>query len=367
MSQTTLSVNELKHLRQSLRDFDFPEVMNLLGWNRATGTETLTVGEDTFKLRAIAQLGGVKVFEVTGGQDLSTLPLEHVRHKLSDEVVNISREHVLIFVNEERSQSHWYWVKRGLSEEGKRKAQPRTHTYVKGQPDDLFVSKLSGLFVDIGELNEDGDLPVLEAAQRLQNALDSEGVVKKFYNQFKDVREEFASQIRGISDERDRAWYASVILNRLMFVYFLQGKGFLGRPNPSSDGDRKYLQHHMDASRKRGADLYYSEFLHHLFFDAFAMPEDQRSQETRQMVGQIPYLNGGLFLKHGIELKYPDIAIPDHAFDIILKLFGDYTWNLSDEDKHAGGLDPDVLGHIFEKYINQKGFGAYYTRPEITE
>ena len=65
MPQTTLSVTELKHLRQSLRDFDFPEVMNLLGWNRATGTETLTVGEDTFKLRAIAQLGGVKVFEVT--------------------------------------------------------------------------------------------------------------------------------------------------------------------------------------------------------------------------------------------------------------------------------------------------------------
>ncbi|MFW8628465.1 Eco57I restriction-modification methylase domain-containing protein [Deinococcus sp. ME38] len=57
----------------------------------------------------------------------------------------------------------------------------------------------------------------------------------------------------------------------------------------------------------------------------------------------------------------------DAAFDGILDLFGKYTWNLSEDDKHANGLDPDVLGHIFEKYINQKGFGAYYTRPEITE
>lgn len=367
MTKATMNVNELKHLRQSLRDFDFTETMSLLGWSRASGSSNVTVGEETFKLRPIARLGGVQVIEVTGGQNPGTLPLEGVRHKVSDEVVKTAHEHVLVFVNEGRNQSHWYWVKRGLNEEGKHKAQPRTHTYVRGQPDDLFVSKLSGLFVDIGELNEDGELPVLEAAQRLQNALDSEHVVKKFYNQFKDVREEFASQIRGISDDRDRAWYASVILNRLMFVYFLQGKGFLGRPNSGSDGDRRYLQQHMAASRKRGADRYYSEFLHHLFFDAFAMPEDGRSDETRTMVGQIPYLNGGLFLKHGIELKYPDIAIPDHAFDIILKLFGDYEWNLSDDDKHAGGLDPDVLGHIFEKYINQKGFGAYYTRPEITE
>ncbi len=367
MIKATLSVTELKHLRQSLRDFDFTETMSLLGWSRASGSSNVTVGEETFKLRPIARLGGVQVIEVTGGQNPGTLPLEGVRHKVSDEVVKTAHEHVLVFVNEGRNQSHWYWVKRGLNEEGKHKAQPRTHTYVRGQPDDLFVSKLSGLFVDIGELNEDGELPVLEAAQRLQNALDSEHVVKKFYNQFKDVREEFASQIRGISDDRDRAWYASVILNRLMFVYFLQGKGFLGRPNSGSDGDRRYLQQHMAASRKRGADRYYSEFLHHLFFDAFAKPEDGRSDETRTMVGQIPYLNGGLFLKHSIELKYPDIAIPDHAFDIILKLFGDYEWNLSDDDKHAGGLDPDVLGHIFEKYINQKGFGAYYTRPEITE
>jgi len=51
-----------------------------------------------------------------------------------------------------------------------------------------------------------------------------------------------------------------------------------------------------------------------------------------------------------------------------MKLFQSYSWNLNDT---PGGEDneinPDVLGYIFEKYINQKAFGAYYTRPEITD
>ncbi|WP_199776971.1 DNA methyltransferase [Deinococcus sp. NW-56] len=366
MSHATLSTTELKTLRGHLRAFEFAEVMNVLGWNRASGARTVTADGQTFRLTPVAQLGGVQVIEVTGGEDPTALPLEPVRRKVSDEVVKTSREHVLIFVDAGRTQSHWYWVKRGLDGE-KRKVQPRTHTYVKGQPDDLFVAKLSGLFVDLAELDDEGDLSVTEAARRLSSALDTEGVVKRFYTEFRTLREDFADQIGGISDDRDRAWYASVLLNRLMFIYFLQGKGFLGRPTPRSDGDRQYLQNHLAASKKRGADRYYSEFLSTLFFDAFAAPEEQRSAEVSAMVGQIPYLNGGLFLRHGIELKYSGIRVPDRAFGQVLDLFGRYTWNLSDQDKHAGGLDPDVLGHIFEKYINQKGFGAYYTRPEITE
>ncbi len=367
MSRLTLSVEELKHLRGHLRDFDFAGVMNVLGWNRAGGPQRVQVGDETLTLKPIAQLGGVQVMEVTGGHDPTTLPLEAVRRRVSDEVLKIAREHVLIFVDQGRTRSHWYWVKRELDADGGRRTQPRTHTFVKGQPDDLFVSRLAGLFVDIAELNAEGDLSVTEAAQRLSSALDTEGVVRRFYDNFKAVREDFAGQIEGISDPRDRAWYASVTLNRLMFVYFLQGKGFLGR-TPGRDGDRQYLQTHMTASKKRGPDRYYSEFLAALFFEAFALPEGQRTAATNDLVGQIPYLNGGLFLPHGIELNPAySIRIPDRAFDVVLRLFGDFTWNLSDQDKHAGGLDPDVLGHIFEKYINQKGFGAYYTRPEITE
>ena len=375
MTQTaTIAPQQLKDLRQNLRDFNFAEVMNLLGWNRPSSrtARTITVDGETYSLRQIANLGGAQVLEVTGGADPSTLPVEATRRKLSDEARNIAGEHVLVFVNADRTQSHWFWVKRELKEgEKKAKPQPRTHTFVKGQPDDLFISKLAGLFVDIGELNEDGDLTVTAVAQRLSRALDSEAVVKRFYTEFKDRRESFADAIQGIADERDKVWYASVMLNRLMFVYFLQRKGFLGSDSVANfsagTGDREYLQTHLKTSRQRGPGQFYPEFLKALFFEAFAKPEADRDDSARQLTGQIPYLNGGLFLPHPIEERWPAIFIPDDAFDGILGLFGKYDWNLSDLDKHAGGLDPDVLGHIFEKYINQKGFGAYYTRPEITE
>ena len=69
-----------------------------------------------------------------------------------------------------------------------------------------------------------------------------------------------------------------------------------------------------------------------------------------------------------MEQENPHIRIPDTAFENLFSLFERYSWNLNDT---PGGLDneinPDVLGYIFEKYINQKSFGAYYTRPEITE
>jgi type I restriction-modification system DNA methylase subunit len=85
-------------------------------------------------------------------------------------------------------------------------------------------------------------------------------------------------------------------------------------------------------------------------------------------VGKVKYLNGGLFLQHPLENIYQNICIDDQAFENILDLFSRYSWNLDDT---PGGRDdeinPDVLGYIFEKYINQKAFGAYYTRPEITE
>ncbi|HPA66414.1 MAG TPA: ATP-binding protein, partial [Caldisericia bacterium] len=66
--------------------------------------------------------------------------------------------------------------------------------------------------------------------------------------------------------------------------------------------------------------------------------------------------------------EYKDIKIPDIAFENLLKLFSSYSWNLNDTiGGKADEINPDVLGYIFEKYINQKAFGAYYTRPEITE
>src|SRR5205823_6478801 len=97
-------------------------------------------------------------------------------------------------------------------------------------------------------------------------------------------------------------------------------------------------------------------------------PPARRSAQAKAILGDIRYLNGGLFLRHKVEQENPKLNVPDKAFEDLFDLFEKYSWNLDDT---PGGRDdeinPDVLGYIFEKYINQKAFGAYYTRSEITE
>jgi hypothetical protein len=135
-----------------------------------------------------------------------------------------------------------------------------------------------------------------------------------------------------------------------------------------------YLREQLLKSEQRGANRFFGEFLNALFFEAFAKPEADRSPQARALTGQIPYLNGGLFLHHKLELDAnhaprvgTTLTVADAAFKGIFDLFASFTWHLDDTPGgDADEINPDVLGYIFEKYINQKAFGAYYTRPEIT-
>jgi hypothetical protein len=345
-------------MRDFLQRFDFHRLfVEELGWSQPTSRQSvaMTIKGANFVRRQISQLAGVTVFELTA--DDGRIPDAKTRAAVHKEVSALHHENLLIFLDKARTQSLWYWVKR---QEGKK--LPRDHFYIQGQPGDLFLSKLSRIVFDMSEFDETGNVTVLEVANRLRKALDVERVTKKFYREFYDEHIAFIESIEGIPDEKERRWYASVLLNRLMFIYFLQRKGFI------DDGDLDYLQNKLTQSRAKGRDLYYSDFLRLLFFEGFARPEDQRSPEARKLLGSIKYLNGGLFLPHRVEQENQDIRVPDKAFENILGLFRRYSWNLNDT---PGGEDneinPDVLGYIFEKYINQKAFGAYYTRTEITE
>ena len=206
-------------------------------------------------------------------------------------------------------------------------------------------------------------------------AFDVERITKDFFEQFTKRHDDFLTSVEGIPDERERRWFVSALLNRLMFVYFLQKKGFI---DGGGEAGRRYLEQKLEESRDAlGNDTYYDGFLKHLFFEGFAKPPKFRKPHKGIPLGEVKYLNGGLFLKHPVEQKQEDakreIKVPDAPFQRLFDLFSRYSWNLDDT---PGGSDneinPDVLGYIFEKYINyttskQKEFGAFYTRPEITD
>lgn len=358
-----------------LSAFDFTRLfIDVLGWNRAS-TESAwehdSAGETSFTRRTVAELGGVVAIQVVTDNGW---PDEQQRLRVWKHIAHRHVENLLIFTDQQTgaSQSQWYWVKKDKHPEtGKPRLTARRHDYFKGQPVDLFASKLQTMVVELSELDASGRLPVLEAARRIAAALDVEKTTKKFFKAYQEQHLALLEHIQGIDNERDKRWYASVLLNRLMFVWFLQKKGFLHQ-NGLQPFD--YLREQLQKSEQRGANRFYGEFLAALFFEAFAKPEADRSAAAKALTGQIPYLNGGLFLPHKLELDADHalrlgktLHVADAAFQGIFELFASFTWHLDDTPGgSADEINPDVLGYIFEKYINQKAFGAYYTRPEIT-
>ena len=352
--------------------FDFARLfVDVLGWNHAPAESSWqadAAGETTFTRRTVAELGGVVAIQVVvdGGW-----PDEPQRLRVWKHIAHSHVENLLIFTErqDKATQSQWYWVKRDKNPEtGKPRLTARRHDYFRGQPVDLFASKLQAMVVELSELDATGRLPVLEAARRIQAALDVEKTTKKFFTAYQQQHLELLAHIKGIYNERDKRWYASVLLNRLMFVWFMQKKFFL------DGGNADYLSTKLTESQQRGPDRFFGEFLNALFFEAFAKPEAERSAMAITLTGQVPYLNGGLFLHHKLELDAnhtprvgTTLTVADVAFTGIFDLFAGFTWHLDDTPGgDADEINPDVLGYIFEKYINQKAFGAYYTRPEIT-
>jgi hypothetical protein len=355
-----------------LKAFDFQRLfLDVLGWNLPVAGrdwQADQAGDTAYSHRTVAELGGVVAIQVVvdGGW-----PDENQRGKVWKHVAHSHAENLLIFTNQQAnaSQSQWYWVKRDKHPEtGKPRFTSRRHDYFKGQPVDLFASKLQAMVVELSELDTAGRLPVLEVARRIQAALDVDKTTKKFFTAYQQQHLELLSHIEGIDNERDKRWYASVLLNRLMFVWFMQKKFFL------DGGNADYLRTKLAESQARGANRFFGEFLSALFFEAFAKPEADRSTTAKALTGQVPYLNGGLFLHHKLELDAnhtprvgTTLCVADAAFEGVFALFASFSWHLDDTPGGAADeINPDVLGYIFEKYINQKAFGAYYTRPEIT-
>ena len=338
-----------------LQSSDFTSLfIEELGWDYADGSPIyLTVDEENYTIEAAAQKRGMMVYHCVSENGI--LPNSKVRKKIDTEVTSYSQEHLIIYTDKKQEKQVWQWVKR----ESANKTKAKETTFNITQSGELLTQKLESLFIDFAE---EENLTLTDVTQRTQKAFDIEKITKKFFDDFQLEHRKFVTFIKGIDNIKDANWYASVILNRLMFIYFLQKKGFLDH------GNTDYLQDKLKVSQTKGKDLYYQEFLQTLFFDGFGKAEKFRKDGTAALIGRIKYINGGLFLPHIIEEKYRGkIRISDGGFEDIFKLFSGYTWHLDDTPSGKDDeINPDVLGYIFEKYINQKEFGAYYTKPEIT-
>jgi len=349
-----------RSVRTYLETGDFAGLFcQMLNWN-ACGSLSVEahVDEHVYHVQSIAEQGAtVFLCRLGAGQ---AMPDHRARAAIETQVTRQARENLIVFVDSTGDQQIWCRVKRTIGKADRR----REHTWFRRQSATGLAARLSGIAFALSELDDDGRALVSETERRLDESFLPERITKRFYADFDKAKVEFTGHINGMGDLKDRNEYAEVVMNRLMFLYFVQTKGFLAQ-------DTHYLDHLLDRSSLTQLDGFYANALCPLFFDALAVPKESRLEPAKTQFSSIPYLNGGLFRPHRLERDNPHVRIDDDAFEGVFGFLNAWDWVLDTRPRRsAREIDPAILGYIFEKYINrqggQKDKGAYYTREDIT-
>ena len=194
----------------------------------------------------------------------------------------------------------------------------------------------------------------LAYAARAADALSGEAVGRRFFREFKATLDRMAEGLPTALRGEERRSLALLQLTRVLFLYFVESKGWLA-------GRDRFLSEEVDrclAHRRR----IHRDLLRPLFFGTLNRPVAERSR-TAGAFGAIPFLNGGLFEPHPLERSLRgDIPNPiwRDAFDQLFERFH----FVASEGGQPGGIAPDMLGRVFEGVMApsaRRASGSYYT------
>ena len=171
----------------------------------------------------------------------------------------------------------------------------------------------------------------------------------------------FANPEKSIRD------YVKKLMGRLVFLQFLQKKGWLGVPANAAwgEGDTEFIQNLFVQCQDK--DHFVDNVLEPLFNDLNTERKNDLSTINFQLSTlKVPYLNGGLFEREATdETNFP---LPAKYMKSLLDFFASYNFTIdeNDPDDAEVGVDPEMLGRIFENLLeDNKDKGAFYTPKEI--
>ena len=348
---------------QYISESNFKELfIREMGWNNPKGQTDfdITIEDTAYTFKQIADRSGFHVLTC----EVSEIPSSSMCKKIDTRLRRTANDYVCIY-HQPRSEHH-LWV---VPVKKVDKRDLVLVEYESANKADFLFEKMERLCFELDERTT-----IMDVKERVQAGfiINSEKITKDFYTGFRKEHTNFAKYITGIDDEitdlkknRNKQWYTSVMLNRLMFCYFIQKKGFLNLNQDYLRDKLTWVKH--EKGENRFYDSFYRGFLVSLFHDGLNSPRHQ--PDFVQKYGRIPYLNGGMFSIHELEEKYPTLDIADEAFESLFAFFDQWHWHLDDRLTASGkDINPDVLGYIFEQYINDRAqMGAYYTKEDITE
>ena len=182
----------------------------------------------------------------------------------------------------------------------------------------------------------------------------------------REIMQEFAQFPDAEKAVRD---YVKKLMGRLVFIQFLQKKGWMGCSAGESwrDGDKEFVQNLFASTPHK--NTFVDDVLEPLFNDINTKRLGDIASNPNVGVGiKIPYLNGGLFEKDDYDkTKFP---LPAEFMKKMLDFFASYNFTIDENDPDDAeiGVDPEMLGRIFENLLeDNKDKGAFYTPKEIVQ
>ncbi len=228
----------------------------------------------------------------------------------------------------------------------------------------------------------------------IEQAFSVERVTKEFFEKYRELYLHLKEALDEIVEKDpkieadfegksvDTVDFAKKLMGQIVFLYFLQKKGWFGvaRGKEWGEGNKQFLRHLFPREREEGKN-YFNRFLEPLFYEALRLerPKDYYDQfECR-----IPFLNGGLFDPiNDYDWQDTDIEIPNEIFSNneltkegdtgsgILDVFDRYNFTVKEDEplEKEVAVDPEMLGKVFENLLDikdRKSKGTYYTPREI--
>jgi len=276
------------------------------------------------------------------------------------------------FVYPDGSKQAWrfsFIARDSVLEDGEIKqieTNPKRYTYILGPSESCRTAAER-----FSKLSENAHINLKD----IQEAFSVEKVSKQFFKEYKEHYLQFVEYLNGSAFkasvfngvEKSIRDFSKKLLGRIVFLYFLQKKGWLGVPHNGKwgQGDPDLLRNLFNASG--AGDAFYAVILNRLFFDTLNTErENDRCELVEGQPCRIPYLNGGLFEKESD--KYNFLTFPSKLFSDLFEFFNRYNFTIYEDspEEHTLAVDPEMLGHIFENLLeDNKDKGAYYTPKEI--
>ena len=226
--------------------------------------------------------------------------------------------------------------------------------------------------------------------EEIEAAFSIEKVTDEFFKQYKDLYiklyEHFENdnKVKAAINEAgiDNARFTKKLLGQIVFLYFLQKKGWLGVAQNArwGTGKKRFVQELFEQAQTQKLN-FFKDKLQYLFYEALAKERDNANSYYARFDCRIPFLNGGLF-EADYNWQEANISIPSTLFrneeknksgDVgtgILDVFDRYNFTIKEDeplDKEVA-VDPEMLGKVFENMLDiteRKSKGAFYTPREI--